>query len=35
MLTLSSIFEFAMLFTFGFSWPFAIAKTLKAFLEAQ
>ena len=30
MLTLSSIFEFAMLFTFGFSWPFAIAKTLKA-----
>lgn len=27
---MASFFEFAMLFTFGFSWPFAIAKTLKA-----
>ena len=30
MLTMASMFEFAMLFTFGFSWPFAIAKTLRA-----
>lgn len=30
MLTAASAFEFAMLFAFGFSWPFAIAKTLKA-----
>ena len=27
---LSQILEFAMLFTFGFSWPFAIAKTYRA-----
>ena len=27
---LSQILEFAMLFAFGFSWPFAIAKTLRA-----
>ena len=26
----AQILEFAMLFTFGFSWPFAIAKTLRA-----
>lgn len=30
MLSTASILEFAMLFAFGFSWPFAIAKTLKA-----
>ena len=28
--TLPRILEFAMLFCFGFSWPFAIAKTLRA-----
>ena len=28
--TLSSLLEFAMLFTFGLSWPFAIARTLRA-----
>ena len=27
---LAEILEFAMLFTFGFSWPFAIAKTYRA-----
>ena len=27
---LSEILEFAMLFAFGFSWPFAIAKTFRA-----
>lgn len=27
---LAQIFEFLMLFAFGFSWPFAIARTLKA-----
>lgn len=26
----SHSFEFAMLFTFGFSWPFAICKTYRA-----
>lgn len=26
----AQIFEFLMLFAFGFSWPFAIARTLKA-----
>lgn len=30
MLSIASILEFGMLFAFGFSWPFAIAKTLKA-----
>ena len=28
--TLPRILEFAMLFCFGFSWPFAIAKTVRA-----
>ena len=28
--SLARILEFAMLFCFGYSWPFAIAKTLKA-----
>ncbi len=27
---LAEIFEFIMLFLFGFSWPFAIAKTYRA-----
>ena len=27
---LSEILEFAMLFAFGFSWPFAIARTYRA-----
>ena len=27
---LAEFFEFAMLFAFGFSWPFAIAKTYRA-----
>lgn len=27
---LPQILEFAMLFAFGFSWPFAIARTLRA-----
>ena len=27
---LSQLFEFAMLFAFGFSWPFAIARTYRA-----
>ncbi len=27
---LAEIFEFAMLFAFGFSWPFAIAKTYRS-----
>lgn len=27
---LSQILEFAMLFAFGFSWPFAIAKTWRS-----
>ncbi len=26
----AEILEFAMLFAFGFSWPFAIAKTVRA-----
>ena len=26
----AELLEFAMLFAFGFSWPFAIARTLKA-----
>ncbi len=26
----AEILEFAMLFAFGFSWPFAIARTIKA-----
>ncbi len=29
-MTLAEIFEFAMLFAFGFSWPFAILKTYRA-----
>jgi hypothetical protein len=28
--SIARILEFAMLFCFGFSWPFAIAKTVKA-----
>ena len=27
---IAQIFEFLMLFAFGFSWPFAIARTLRA-----
>ena len=27
---IAEMFEFAMLFSFGFSWPFAIARTYKA-----
>ena len=27
---LAEVLEFAMLFSFGFSWPFAIARTLRA-----
>ena len=27
---LAEIFEFAMLFAFGFSWPFAIARTYRS-----
>ena len=30
MLHLSEILEFAMLFAFGFSWPFAIMRTYRA-----
>ncbi len=29
-MTLAEFFEFAMLFAFGFSWPFAIWKTYRA-----
>lgn len=27
---MAALFEFAMLFAFGFSWPFAIARTYRA-----
>jgi hypothetical protein len=30
MVTLPEFLEFAMLFAFGFSWPFAIARTYRA-----
>jgi hypothetical protein len=29
-MSVARFFEFGMLFCFGFSWPFAIAKTIKA-----